>query len=234
MDAIREVIRRPEVTDEDLTAIIGPPDFLTGCEVIGDLASMAAGEPTELTLRARITIDEGNGQVVIEGIPPNIDPDEARDAVLSRARAHELSAQRPHRRRPVGVAVAEVTHFSSRDSDRFACIPAPGTSLEQLRDQLTDVRGISTTVPVEFPAPLPDMVRQWVASHDSEDLLASMASLSDALGGLPGLTVGTVRRILQRLRIPPAPRRSSVTWGSPFARKPRRCWRATSSTSTAR
>jgi hypothetical protein len=185
MGAIREAIRRPQATDEDLTAIIGPPDFLTGCEVTGDLAALAAGEPTELTLRARITLDEATRQVVVQNIPPNVSPDDARESVISQARVHELSARFPQRRRPAGLPIEDVTDFVSRDSDRFACIATAGTSLEQLRDQLKDVYGISTTVSVALSHPLPHLVRRWVASHDSEDLLASMASLADALGGLP-------------------------------------------------
>jgi hypothetical protein len=184
MGAIREIIRRPQATDEDLTDIIGPPDFLTGCEVIGDLAALAAGEPTELTLCARIAIDEENHQVVVQNIPPNVSPDEARDSVISQVSVHERNARL--RRRPAGLPIEDVTDFSSRDSDRFSCIATPGTSLEQLKDQLKDVHGISTTVSVGLPQPLPDLVRRWVASHDSEDLLASMASLSDALDGLSG------------------------------------------------
>ena len=35
------VIRRPRVPDDEITAIIGPPGFLTGCEVSGDLAALA-------------------------------------------------------------------------------------------------------------------------------------------------------------------------------------------------
>jgi putative transposase len=51
-----------------------------------------------------------------------------------------------------------------------------------------------------------------------------------------GYRVGasTVRRVLRRLRIPPAPQRSQTTWRQFLKPRHRRCWRATSSTSTAR
>jgi len=51
-----------------------------------------------------------------------------------------------------------------------------------------------------------------------------------------GYRVGasTVRRVLKRLRIPPAPQRSHTTWRQFCAPRHRRCWPAISSMSTAR
>jgi hypothetical protein len=36
----------------------GPPDFITGCTVTGDLAALAAGQRTELGLQARVTVTD--------------------------------------------------------------------------------------------------------------------------------------------------------------------------------
>jgi hypothetical protein len=83
IEAVREVIRRPDVTDGELTGMVGLPYFLTGCTVTGDLAALAAGQRTELR-------------------PP-----------------------------------------------------------EQLRDMLLEVPGVSTTMRVELPRPLPDLIRHW-------------------------------------------------------------------------
>ena len=49
------------------------------------------------------------------------------------------------------------------------------------------------------------------------------------------VSASTVRRVLRRLRIPSAPHRSAAArpGGSSSAARPRRCWRAISSTSTA-
>jgi hypothetical protein len=43
IDAVREAVKRPSVTDAELTGIVGPPYFMTGCTVAGDLTALAAG-----------------------------------------------------------------------------------------------------------------------------------------------------------------------------------------------
>jgi hypothetical protein len=179
--AIREVIRRPQVTDEEIAAIIGPPDFLTGCKLLGDMPALVAGRPVTLTLQARITLDEDHRQVVVENIPPNVSIYDARNSVADRASLPEWAGRHPGLSRVVRLPVEDIREFSPRDSDRFVCIPEPGVALEQLRDQLEDVDGISTTMPVALPQPLPGMVRQWAAAHGNEDVLASMTALEDAI-----------------------------------------------------
>jgi hypothetical protein len=42
-----------------ITGIAGPPDFLTGCTVTGDLAALAAGQHAELGLHARVMVTDG-------------------------------------------------------------------------------------------------------------------------------------------------------------------------------
>jgi hypothetical protein len=181
MNAIREVFSRPHATSEEITAIIGPPDFPAGCIVTGNLTELAAGVPTDLTLQARITIDEDNRQIVIENIPPNITTGEARQNVADRAKAHETPPGYPYPRQIAGLPITNVRDCSSGDSDRLVCIAEPGTSLEQLRDRLIGVYGVSTSMPVALPRPLPDMVRGWVASHGNADILASLAALEHAI-----------------------------------------------------
>jgi hypothetical protein len=43
------------------------------------------------------------------------------------------------------------------------------------------IDGVFPTAEVALPRPLPDMVRDWVAGHEGEDLLASLAALEDAI-----------------------------------------------------
>ena len=44
IDAIRQVLHKPRLSGSLITGIVGPPDFITGCTVTGDLAALAAGQ----------------------------------------------------------------------------------------------------------------------------------------------------------------------------------------------
>ena len=58
IDAIRQVLRKPRLPGPVITGIVGPPDFITGCSVTGDLAALAAGQHAELGLHARVTVTD--------------------------------------------------------------------------------------------------------------------------------------------------------------------------------
>jgi hypothetical protein len=181
IDAIREVIRRPRVADDEITAIIGLPDFLTGCEVTGDLAALASGETTELTLRARITVDEGKCQLLVQDIPPSVDISWAYDNVSNQAGLYAEAKEDPGGGWTPGLPIEDVEPFFSHDSDLFVCTAAPGVSLEWLRDQVARIDGVVTTMKAALPRPLPDMVRRWATAHADEDVLASLAALEEAI-----------------------------------------------------
>jgi DNA gyrase/topoisomerase IV subunit A len=68
--ALRRLIRRPSVTNRELAATVGMPDFLTGCDVDGDLAAMMAGKSASFCLHPRVTVADGH--VVIEALPPGV------------------------------------------------------------------------------------------------------------------------------------------------------------------
>jgi len=183
--AIREVIKRPRVPDDEITGIIGPPDFLTGCEVTGDLAALVGGDPARLTLRARIAVDEGNRQLQVRDLPPTVDIDWAYGNVSNGARVYAEAKKDPGGNWGPGLPLEDVRAFFSDDSDLFVCSAAPGASLERLRDQVAQIEGVFTTMEVALPRPLPDMVRQWVAAHEGEDLLASLTALEEAINRHP-------------------------------------------------
>jgi hypothetical protein len=203
IEAVREVIRRPRVTGTELVEIVGMPDFLTGCTVIGDAAALAAGLPTVLRLQAEVSVIDdpaaltgdrpagprprgragatvGQGGVLVEHMPPNA----SRWAVMKEI---SVNGRIMYPGGDVSLPLQDVADISRSGDDRFICIPEPGVAPELLRDLLLDFEGITTTMPVELPGSLPDLITGWVRAYQDEDLLASLARLETAIAaGNPG------------------------------------------------
>jgi DNA gyrase/topoisomerase IV subunit A len=181
IEAIRHVIQHPKATSEEIVNIIGPPDFITGCTVTGDLAALAAGHPTELRLQAKITITDDRQALIVENIPPNISTD---DAIASIARRATQTSDQPselHTATRLDLrSVADEGNWHTPDG-RIVCKPATGVPAEQVRDQLTRVYGVYTTMYVALPRSLPATVRHWVKTNQAEDLLTSLTSLETAI-----------------------------------------------------
>jgi DNA gyrase/topoisomerase IV subunit A len=181
IDALRQVIQQPRVTSTDLIDLIGPPYFLNGCTVTGDFAALAAGRPTEVRLQARISISDDHASVRIENLPPNANPDETTLSLANRGRAHNWAARHPGLHKLAQLPLRDIRDQSSeRQGDLIICVPARGTTAEQLAELLRDVYGVYTTVPVALPRPLPALLRSWARACPAEDLLASLAALEDS------------------------------------------------------
>jgi hypothetical protein len=184
IDAVREAIRRPGVTDAELTGMVGLPYFLTGCTVDGDLSALAAGRRIELSLQAQVSISDDRRTVVIENIPPNVSIDDTASIIASRATARRWASDHPGLHRITHLPLADLRDETSDRSSpfgRIVCIPTPGTPPEHLREMLLEVSGVCTTMPVALPRPLPALIRQWVQADAAEDLLASLAALEHAI-----------------------------------------------------
>jgi hypothetical protein len=187
IEALREVIQRPRVTSKDLASIVGPPCFLNGCTVTGDFAAMSAGRPTTLRLEARVTVSDDHRRVLIENFPPNANPDEVAHTLADRARMRAWAAEHPGLYGRTHLPLGDLRDESSqaRATDLLVCVPARGTTAEQLREQLVNVYGVYTTVRVDLPRSLPAMLRNWVKAHADEDLLTSLAALENAVRSQP-------------------------------------------------
>ena len=182
IEALRETIQRPRATGQDLISIVGRPCFANGCTITGDFAAMAAGQPTTLRLEARVTVSDDQGSVLIENFPPNANPDEVATTLAERARRRAWAAEHPGLYGRTHLPLREIRDESSeRHGDLLVCVPAHGTTAEQLREQLMNVYGMYTTVRVDLPRSLPAMLRSWVKAHADEDLLTSLAALEDAV-----------------------------------------------------
>lgn len=183
IDAVREVVSRPEVPNKELTAMVGPPYFLTGCAVTGDLAALAAGRRTELQLHSRVSISDDRSKIIIENIPPNVSTGEVAQIIASRASARRWAEDHSALHEITQLPVASIEDETSEHCPfgRLICVPNRGTSPEQLRDMLMDIPGVCTTMPVALSQPLPVLIKHWVEVNADEDLPASLTALEQAI-----------------------------------------------------
>lgn len=207
IDAIRQVLHRPRPPGSQITGIVGPPDFITGCTVTGDLAALTAGQHAELGLHARVTVtdaahvrdrvtkaaipgnqppgftrDPGRPVIVIDKFPPYSNPDEILLSIADRAQGHDWHSRHPELGALTRLPIKNVQDLSSARSGRwFACLPADGTPPEVLRDQLLKVYGVSIYITTRLPRPLPAMIRTWIRANQHEDLPGSLTALETAL-----------------------------------------------------
>lgn len=201
IDAIRLVMRKPRVASRELLETIGPPDFMTGCTVTGDISALYAGELMELRLESRITITDGaslaesTGQrrspdaqarnravLLIDRFPPYANPDDAAQSLAERAAQRGWDNDHPELRRATRLPLRNVMDLSSsRGGIRIACVPAPDADPEQVRDQVRDVYGVWIGVTIRLRKPLATIIRQWVARNRDEDITGSLAALDQAV-----------------------------------------------------
>jgi hypothetical protein len=204
IEAIRQVLARPKTTREQITAIVGQPDFMTGCAVADDLAGLADGRPVDLHLHARVTITDraqlrsqigrnvpGSwfipGQLnptvlVIDNFPPSTGPSEVARAIASRARQPRWATDYPDLTRRSRLPVKDVADQSShRCGYLLVCVPEPGADPDKLRRQLTEIEGVTIKIPAALPRPLAKMIRQWTRAWPGEDLPASLTALENAI-----------------------------------------------------
>jgi hypothetical protein len=206
IDAIRQVLLRPRLPGSQITGLAGPPDFITGCAVTGDLAALAAGQYAELGLHARVTVtdaahirdratkaavpghrpprythDPGRPVIVIDTFPPYANTDEIIRCIADRARGHAWHARHPDLGALTRLQIKDVADLTTRGDYWFACLPSDGTPPEVLRDQLLKIPGVSIYITARLPRPLPAMIRTWIRASQDEDLPGSLTALENAL-----------------------------------------------------
>lgn len=205
IDALRHVVARPGLPTAQIIDLVGPPDFVTGCTVTGDLDALAAGQRTELGLQARVTVtdaaqvaarvkraavpgheppgftrDPSLPVIILDNFAPYASTDEVVVSIGKRAREYHQRTGHPELSALTGLPIRDLRDLSAR-GDWLVCLPAAGTPPEVVREQLLTVHGVTISVPVGLPRPLPTVIRSWVRTHRQEDLAASLTALEDAL-----------------------------------------------------
>jgi hypothetical protein len=168
--ALGRLLEEPRLPDGEILGIVGPPDFLTGCAVSGDLAALAEGQAVTLRLASRITVT-GEHQLNIVSLPPDASPADVYLAIVGLAE------------REAALRIDDVKDIStSKDTGVYMTITLqPGTDPEATRSRLAEIDGVVTEVRAAFPAPLTALLRSWVERHRGEDLTASLAELETAI-----------------------------------------------------
>ncbi len=204
--AIRQVLARPRLPARQISALVGPPDFITGCAVTGDLAALAAGQRTELGLQARVTVtdaaqvsarvakaavpghrppdftrDASRPVIIVDNFPPYVSTDDIAMSIYKRCQEHAWHTRHPELAAQSGLPIKDIQILTARGDYWFACLPATGTPPEVLRDQLLKVHGVTIYISVGLPRPLPAMIRTWTRTRQHEDLHASLTALENAL-----------------------------------------------------
>jgi len=207
IEAIRQIVRRPKITARQILDIIGPPDFMTGCAVTGDLDALFAGQRTELGLQTRVTITDaahvhtkaarqrarlnnppptlprnaGRPVIVLDNFPPYVSTDDIAMSIRKRGEEYAWKIRHPELGEQAGLPIKYLADETTSGDYWFVCVPDDGTPPETLRSQLLRVHGVTDYVSVGLPRPLATMIRTWTRTHQHEDIEAGLTALEHAL-----------------------------------------------------
>src|SRR5258708_668395 len=162
IDAIRQVLRRPKITGRQILDLVGPPDFITGCTVTGDLPGLVAGRRTEIGLQTRVTVtdtahvaaritkarvpghtpdgfiqrDPSRPVVVLDNFPPYVSTDDIMISIANRAKDNAWNPRHPELAEQTGLPINFLADLTAGGDYWVVCAHYGGIPAEVLRDQL--------------------------------------------------------------------------------------------------
>jgi DNA gyrase/topoisomerase IV subunit A len=160
-------------SDGELVELAGPPAFPIACAVDGDLAALASGASSTLSLRARVAIesDESGSRLVISHFPWSVGPGDASEALASRidAEAHrDLRARQPDLFDRMRVRLRDIRNESHDDIGRVVCELEPDADPEVCRERVLETWPITTEFRVQLRAPLTQLLHEIVDGSDAQ------------------------------------------------------------------
>lgn len=172
IDALTQAADRPDVTDDELIELLGPPTFPTGCEVDGDLDRLAAGDPCRLTLRARMAHERAHDRdvIVVQALPPMASCGEIAATIKTRVERQHWHRDHPGLAAEVVLPIADVNDQSTMRRTRLVVSLEPEADPRGVEAQLYDIWGIAVTIQAHLPAPVPRLLREWIEDCDDEPL----------------------------------------------------------------
>ena len=119
--------------------------------------------------------------LVIETLPARTMSADVAHAIVNRAVTRRWADSHSDLARRTTLPVADIDEESGEREVRILVTLRPGSDPEAVRDQLTQVEGVSVETSCFFPAPLATLMRSWVGRYRQEDIAASLAALEDAI-----------------------------------------------------
>jgi DNA gyrase/topoisomerase IV subunit A len=171
------------VSDDDLVTMIGMPAFPTGCLVVGDADSIAAGERTKLRVSSDIAIetDERGTRLLITRTPYDIGPEDVSGAIASRVdavRSGRLREAFPELENELDLPLRDVRNESYGDITRVVCELLDGANAELCRDRILETWPATIEVTVQLRAPLATLVRGFVDDPVTQNEALALLLLS--------------------------------------------------------
>ena len=155
-------------TDQELIETIGLPQFPTGCAVIADLEQLASGEATQLRLEAQVEIHDDRA-LHVSSLPPRSSASDIADVI-----------DRMVRRDSEAWPIADVNDESYTGATLVTAQLTAGADATSVAQQLSEVWGVHRIVRVKLTAPLPTLLRTWIAEHGTSDLNAQLQPILTA------------------------------------------------------
>jgi hypothetical protein len=136
-----------------------------------------------------------SAHLIIDAVPRQVNAAELHAEISRRIYPDGWQPTEPPPDLPVRVPVAAIRRdFAARalpiaalrdeskgDNVRFAIRLRPGADPRKVQEQLAGMKALTADLPSQFPAPLADLLRSWVAAHRHEDIAASLDQLEAAI-----------------------------------------------------
>jgi DNA gyrase/topoisomerase IV subunit A len=151
-EAVR-LARRSDVGDDELVATVGAPEFASRCDLDGDVAALARGEPTELRCSSRV--EQDGPDLVISRFPPGIGSER-----IGRAIADRLAGERAIRRADMPLRDVRVDGMAWNEQ-RVVCSLRSDANTDSVRQLLLETWPVSVRKAARLPRALPVLLRQF-------------------------------------------------------------------------
>jgi len=160
-------------SDAELVELVGLPAFRIACSVDGDLAALASGAASTLTLSARVAIeaDERGSRLVVSHFPWSVGPGDASQVLAARAdaeRHRDLNARQPDLFDRMRIRLRDIRNESHDDIERLVCELDPDADPEVCRERVLETWPVTTELPVQLRAPLPRLLHEINDGSDAQ------------------------------------------------------------------